>query len=363
MRDLPTLSIVMPIRNEGRHIRAALEALLRQEYPPELVEVIVVDGDSDDDTPAIVQAVIDEHPDRAITLLHNPRRIVPISLNLGIRASRGEVIVRMDGHAHVADNYLFACVRTLEETGADNVGGPIETVGTTTFGRALAVAQSSPLGIGASPFRYSDRPAEVATVPFGAFRRSCLERTGLFDESMIRNQDYEMNVRIRATGGRIWLDPRIRSRYTARSSPKALWHQYFDYGWYRAETLRRHPRSMRPNHVLPLGLAATLTLPVPALRNRWIRRGWLAAVGTYGTYLGVSTAMLRERARGRELAGVPVALTFMQYGYGLGSLVNVLTLGRWPHPRAIPTVPDLPPLPDGPAESFASTREEVGVDG
>lgn len=336
------VTVVIPIRNEEAAIGQCLEGLLRQDYPPAKTEIVVIDGNSSDKTALRVQAVIDAHPDRDITLLHNPEGIVPSSLNLAIASSRGEIIVRMDGHAVMADDYVSQSVQAIIDHDADVVGGPLETIGVTPFGKALAYAQSSPAGIGNSHFRYSKRAAEVPTVGFGTFRRSAFARVGLFDESMVRGQDYELNVRIRNTGGRIYLDPRIKASYQARSSPSGVWSQHFQYGWWRVETLRRHPDSARPNHVLPFTLVAGLLLPIPLLRTRLIRRGWAALVATYVTFVGVGSAsQLKRGAKGKDLPSIMVAIVFMQCGYGLGSLVNIVTNGRWPYGPVEPSVPML----------------------
>jgi len=337
----------MPIRNEEDAIGDSLEALLRQDYPPTKTEIMIIDGNSDDDTVGRVQAVIDSHPERNITLLHNPESIVPISLNLAIAASHGEVIVRMDGHAVMADDYITQSVAAIIDHDADVVGGPLETIGVTPFGEALAYAQSSPAGIGNSHFRYSKKGAEVPTVGFGTFRRSAFQRVGLFDESMVRGQDYELNARIRRTGGRIYLDPRIQASYKARSTPSGVWSQHFQYGWWRVETLRRHPYSARPNHILPFALVAGLLLPIPLLRARLIRRGWLALFATYATFVGAGALSQRQRgAKITDLPSIVIAIVFMQCGYGLGTFVNLVTNGRWPYGPIEASVPTL----SGPGE-------------
>lgn len=341
--DRPFVSVVMAIRNEEAVITDSLLRLMAQDYPAARTEIIVVDGDSDDATIDRVKEVIVDHPDRDITLLHNPDRIVPISLNLAIRASRGDIIVRMDGHAFMADDYISACVRSLDEHDADVVGGPLETKGHGRFGRAVAYAQSSPAGIGNSHFRYANKGIEVPTVPFGTFRREAFERAGLFDESMVRNQDYEMNTRIRDTGGKIYLDPRVRVSYRPRGTLRGLWRQHVEYGWWRVETLRRHPDSARPNHVLPLLLVAGLLLPIPLLRARLIRWGWQALVATYGSFVAAGTLVQIRRGARAELPGVALAIMAMQVGYGLGSLMNVATGGRWPYGPVVAKVPELPP--------------------
>jgi hypothetical protein len=213
---------VLPIRNEADHIEACLERLLRQDYPRDRLEVLVVDGASDDGTPEVVERVRANHPDADLRLLDNPQRTVPPALNIGIRAARGDVIVRMDGHAVPAPDYVAACVAALARSGAANVGGVVEAEGATPFGQAVALATQHPLGAGDAKHRIGGAAGDVDTVPFGAFRRDVFDKVGLFDESLVRNQDYEFNVRIRAAGERVHFDPRIRFAYTPRGSARAL---------------------------------------------------------------------------------------------------------------------------------------------
>lgn len=340
----PMVSIVLPVRNEEKYIDEALEALLRQTYPADSTEIVLVDGDSDDNTVALIEAFIAQHPDRRIRLFHNEKRIVPSSLNIAIRESVGDIIVRMDGHAVMADDYVEKSVLAIAEHDADVVGGPIETVGTTRFGRASAFAMSSPVGVGNSKYRYGASGVEVPTVGFGSFRRSALERAGLFDESMVRNQDFELNYRIRSTGGRIFLDSRIHSSYEGRNSAKALFDQHVQYGWWRVETLRRHPKSVRPNHVIPVALVSGLLLPLPLLRVKFIRRAWMLLAGTYGSFVTVGTiSQVKRGGEARDLPLVGLAIVCMQTGYGFGSLLNILTGGRWPYGPVVRFVPTLEP--------------------
>ncbi|MEW5721076.1 MAG: glycosyltransferase family 2 protein [Chloroflexota bacterium] len=205
----PLVTIIMPIRNEGRHIARALDAVLNQDYPRDRIEILVVDGMSNDNTRALVQTFAAHDP--RLRLLDNPEHIVPTALNRGIYAARGAVIIRVDGHAEIARDYVRRCIEGLGRVEADCIGGPITTVGETWIARGIALAQSSPFGVGNAAFRYSNRAQYVDTLAFGAYRRKIFDRVGLFDEELVRNQDDEFNFRLARAGGKIWLDPSIRS--------------------------------------------------------------------------------------------------------------------------------------------------------
>src|SRR5688572_15794917 len=204
----PTVTVIMPIRNEGAFLRRSLGAVLGQDYPAARLEVIVADGCSDDDTRAIVRELQAAHP--RLRLIDNPGRIAPTGMNAGIRAATGDVIVRVDGHTIVAHDYVRECVAALARTQAETVGGRMDGAGATPFGQAAALATSSRFGVGGARFHYSDREEPADSVYLGAWHRDVFDRFGLFDEELVRNQDDELNYRIQARGGRVMLCPRIR---------------------------------------------------------------------------------------------------------------------------------------------------------
>ncbi|HEX9007232.1 MAG TPA: glycosyltransferase family 2 protein, partial [Bacteroidota bacterium] len=239
----PVVSVIMPVCNEGTFIQRSLGAVTAQEYPRELLEILVVDGMSDDGTRELVLTA--GRADARIRLIDNPRCIVSCAFNLGLREARGDVIVRVDGHTIIAADYVAACVAALLRTGADNVGGRMQPEGSTPFGRAVAMATSVPFGVGGGRFHYSADEEWVDTVYLGAWRREIFDRLGGFDEEMVKNQDDEFNYRLREDGGRILLSPAIRSRYFNRTSPRLLWKQYFAYGFWKVRVMQKHPRQMR----------------------------------------------------------------------------------------------------------------------
>ncbi len=345
-RNLPFVSIVLPIRNEADHIGACISRLLDQDYPHERMEIIVVDGMSDDGTRARLRELQATSRRVAIRVIDNPAMIVPTGLNLAIQAARGDVIVRMDGHTTPALDYVSACVAALRTSGAANVGGVIEPTGLTPMGEAIAIVTSHPLGVGDAKYRTGGAAGNVDTVPFGAFRRDVFERVGLFDESMVRNQDYEMNVRIRRAGESIYLDPAIRSVYTPRSDIASLWKQYLQYGWWRVETLRRHPGSLRWRQAVPpVFVAALVVLALAGLAWPLAAVGWLVMVGTYGVL--VAAVALRRRSDRATPARIALAFATVHIAWGAGFALNVLSRGRYPYRSQPPRVPALQPATRG----------------
>jgi len=336
----PLVSVVLPIRNEADHIEACLERLIRQAYPADRLEILVVDGRSDDGTRDVVRQVQARHPDARIRLLDNPERVVPPALNAGIRAARGEVIVRMDGHSVPSDDYVARCVEVLAETGAANAGGVVEPTGATRFGEAVALATGHPLGAGDARYRIGGAPGDVDTVMLGAFRRDVFAKVGLFDESMVRDQDYEMNVRIRKAGERIRFDPRVRFRYTPRGTLRGLWQQYFEYGWWKGETWRRHRESFRWRQLVPPAfVAGMLGLTVAAPWLAAARYGWIVAAAVYlATVLAVSVRLARPPV---GVGAVAAAFGVLHVAYGLGVVLWLATAGRYPYRADSPRVPRL----------------------
>lgn len=232
----PSVSVVLPTLNEQRYLRDCLDTLVAQDYPA-LQEVLVVDGGSSDCTREIATAFAP-----LVRVVDNPRVTAAAALNVGLREARGDVICRADAHSLYASDYVRRNVEVLLETAAANVGGRMQAVGTTAFGRAVAAVTSSPLGIGPAKFHYLDRRADVDTVYLGTWQRDTLEQVGGWDETTLQwaAEDHELNHRLRKRGGRIVLDPSISSVYFPRDSWRALWRQYLNYGMGKASTLAKH---------------------------------------------------------------------------------------------------------------------------
>ena len=320
----PFVSVLMPVRNEAAYISRSLGAVLAQDYPRERVEVIVADGMSTDGTREIIEEIQASHPD--VRLLDNPGLIAPTALNLATAAARGEILVRVDGHCEIAADYVSNCVRHLLEDGVDGVGGSVETIGENEAAEAIAVAMSSIFGVGGSAFRTAQgKTMLVDTIPFPAYTRQVVEKAGPYDETMVRDQDDEYNYRIRKLGGRLLLAADVRSRYYSRAGLSSLWRQYFQYGYWKARVLWKHPRQMSVRQFVPgLFVACLIGLALLAPVSRSARRFLWAMLLAYGAASAVASVEAASRTDWRHLPRLPVAFGALHLSYGSGFL-----LGNW----------------------------------
>jgi succinoglycan biosynthesis protein ExoA len=260
--SLPHISVLIPCRNEERTIEQVLEALHRQTFPAERIEVIVADGRSTDGTRDKIESFARAHPGLVVRWVDNPGLSAPAGLNAALRAARGETILRMDAHAIPDPDYVEQCVGALKRSGCDGVGGGIiiQPGGRGVVARAIAAAVANPFATGGVRYRSGGVEGEVDTVPFAAFRRDVFRRMGGFNERVPVNEDYEFNYRVRAAGGRIFFSPAIRSRYIARGDLVALTRQYYFYGRQKAVMLSFHPKSIRPRQLIPALFAPSLII-------------------------------------------------------------------------------------------------------
>jgi glycosyltransferase involved in cell wall biosynthesis len=322
----PFVSVIVPCRNEEQHLSRCLESILASDYPPDRIELLVVDGMSTDRTRDIVASYAARYP--VIRLLDNPRHIAPCALNIGIQAASGEVILRMDAHVIYPPSYLPILVHALLERGADNVGGVLETLpgADTPVARAIALGLAHPLGVGNSYFRVGvHEPRWVDTVAFGCFRREAFERAGLFDEELVRNQDDEFNYRLIRRGGRVLLMPTARAYYVARTSLPQLWRMYFQYGYFKPLVARKVGRVMTLRQLVP-SLFVT-SLAASGLAAVWWRPAALAAAGLATAYaaavLAAATAATRRHGV-RVAAALALVFPVLHVAYGVGFLLGLL---------------------------------------
>ena len=274
----PAVSVIIPVLNEERFLKQSVQAILNQNYSGQF-EIILALGPSKDQTNVIAQELAQ---DQRIKLVENPSGRTASALNNAIKNSNFDIIVRLDGHAIVDSSYIKNAVNTLLESGADNVGGLMKAEGTNAFEKSVAAAMTSKFGVGNAPFHVGGKSGEVDTVYLGTFRKSALERVGYFDESFIRAQDWEMNYRIRKTGGKIWFNPDLVVSYRPRKNILQLAKQYFEYGQWRKQVTKTYPETVSMRYLAPpvtvSGLIAgfVMVLFSKILEINWLQIGWLA---------------------------------------------------------------------------------------
>lgn len=311
--DWPSVSVVMPVRDEADHLEAAVQAVLDQDYPRPL-EVVLAIAPSSDATVEVARGLADR--DDRLVLVDNPAGGTAAGLNAAIHASGGEVIVRVDGHAELSDGYVRRAVEQLLATGADNVGGIQRAVGDSPMQRAIAAAMTSPFGVGDARFHYGGDAGPVDTVYLGVFRRSALDRVGGYDETLVRNQDYELNWRLRDTGGVVWFDPDLVVTYRPRATLRALARQYHEYGQWKRVVVARDPDSVRWRQLVPpvTVVGTILGLVIGMLR-------WRPALLAPATYLIATLVAARAAAADWSTRlRLPAVFATMHHAWGLGFL-------------------------------------------
>jgi len=336
---LPFVSVIVPMHNERRYIERCLESLVAQDYARDRFEVIVVDGGSTDGSRELVEAMRERLPN--LRVLENRGKHTSRGLNIGLAFAQGEVIARVDAHAAVAPDFLRENVAALRRTNADVVGGPIKTLGEGPVGAAVALAVSSPFGVGNAVFRYSQREQWTDTVAFPAYRRDVFDRIGPFAE-IDGGEDDEFHYRLRDAGGRILLTPAIRSTYYARRSYWELTRQYFGYGQAKVVVLSRHPKQTRLRQLVPASFVlALLGAAIVALFGGLLVLPLAVLVGAYAI-ASLSASVVVARRRGwRHVLRLPLAFACMHLAYGLGFLTGLVrrTLGQ---PVATPKEAEAP---------------------
>lgn len=329
----PLVTVIMPIRNEAAFIGRSLGAILEQDYPADRLEILIADGMSDDATIAIIRALPGAE---RVRIIPNPKRLQAAAINVAIPQARGDIIIRVDGHTVIAPDYVRQCVAALAETGADNVGGAMDPVGDTPMGQAIAAAGKSPFAV-PTAFHVSSEAQYTDTVYMGAWRREVFERAGLFNETFKTNEDYELNYRIRQTGGKIYFTPAIKSRYYGRQTLRALARQYYHYGIGKTRTLKAHPASLKPRQVVAplfvLGLISGALLSRLHVVFYWL---WLAGIRLYCC----ANALFSLRATSGMAANVrwrvPIVFLTIHLAWGIGFWVGLFQHDPESRPQSSP---------------------------
>jgi len=328
---MPKVSVIIPCYNEEKTIGLLLEAINGQSYPRSEMEVVIADGNSTDRTREVIAGFQASHMELAIQVTDNPHQTIPAALNAAIRACRGKYILRLDAHSVPQADYVARSIAALESGMGTVVGGvwQIQPGRAGWVARAIAAAAANPLGAGDALYRFTTQAGEVDTVPFGAYARALIDQVGYYDETLLANEDYEFNTRVRQNGGKVWLDPAIHSIYFARANLKALNRQYFNYGFWKFRMLKRYPGTLRWRQALPPVFTLSLILLV-FLSIFWPlgRLGLGIELGAYALILlaaGVQQAL--KRKDGGLAVGIPLAIATMHLSWGWGFLVSVVKSG------------------------------------
>jgi glycosyltransferase involved in cell wall biosynthesis len=323
------VSVIVPCYNEEKNIGFLLAALNQQTYPKELFEIIIIDGQSIDNTVAVINSEKEKYPELIIKLVPNPKKNIPAALNIGIRNSSGEIIIRMDAHSIPDSSYIEICVQDLKNDLGANVGGRwiIIPGSESKMGQCISLAASHPFGVGDAKYRYSSEPGYVDTVPYGAFFRTLIDEIGFFNEDLLANEDYEFNVRIRNSGKKIYFDPRIKTQYIARDSIKNLSIQYWRYGYWKFRMLTKYPGTLRWRQAIPpvfvtgIILMTVMAIFFPIV---WIPLGSIFFLYVLILVFG-SLSVIVKKANGFCLLGIPIAIIVMHFSWGLGFLYSFTT--------------------------------------
>jgi len=325
---MPSVSIIVPCYNEQSTIQLLLNAIYSQTFARQDLEVVIADGLSIDNTRQEIQSFQQAHPDLTVRIVDNPQRIIPAGLNQALSAAEGEIIIRLDAHSMPYEDYVQLCVEAVQAKKGDNVGGQweIQAGGKAWQARSIAAAAAHPLGVGDARYRLGGQAQEVDTIPFGAFHKSLVVRVGNFDESLLTNEDYEFNTRVRQSGGRVWFDPAIRSKYIARPKLSDLARQYWRYGYWKLRMLRRYPGAFRWRQLAGFFV---ISFPLLAIMGIWFGLArWLLGLEVVIYLLALLLAGTQLAIKNRDLAlilGVPLAIATMHFSWGTAFIWSMIS--------------------------------------
>jgi glycosyltransferase involved in cell wall biosynthesis len=322
-KQISTASIILPVLNEAEHIERCVRSLMNNRYDRDKVEILVVDGGSTDNTLQIVNKLSEE--DKRVRLINNPRRILAAGINIGIETSRGDVLIRMDGHAEAESDFIANSIEVLREhPEAWCVGGAITTISHDYMGRVIGATMSCLVGVGNAMFRLGDYEGYADTVAFGAYRKEIFEKIGKLDENLPRTEDDDLHFRIHQAGGKIYISRKIRSKYYARSSIAKLWSQYFQYGYWRIPTIMKHHRPATVRQIVPMiFIMGWIVFILGALIWQPVRYGLAFYAVSYIIVLLVGAALATKKFGFSAGIATPIVSPILHFSYGLGSLVGI----------------------------------------
>jgi glycosyltransferase involved in cell wall biosynthesis len=326
LKKFPKVSIIIPCYNEEKTIGLLLNAIKKQDYPLSNIEIVIADSLSTDATKEKIFEFIKSNPSVLVKVVDNTKQTIPSGVNCAAKAAKGEILIRLDAHSEPNEEYVKTSVDLLKNNVAENVGGiwEIQPGEDTCIAKAIAKAAAHPLGVGDAKYRVSTKAQYVDTVPFGAFYKKTFENIGCFDETLLANEDYEFNARLKNSGGKVWLDPRIRSKYYARKNLKELAKQYWRYGFWKVRMLKRYPKTIRWRQALPpLFVVSIFLLGILSIFIPFTRIILGLELGIYFStvlFIGLQTAIKHN-----DLCFLlmPFAIITMHFSWG-GGFINSL---------------------------------------
>lgn len=321
---LPYISTMIVARNESKYIEKSLNSLINQDYPKDRYEIIIIDGDSEDGTLDIVQRVINDNKHQNLTfkIIRNPKRILASGWNLGIQNSQGEYVVRIDAHSIVERNFLSKCLEVMMKVDdAVCVGGCMNSDTIGNKGKAISYVLSSPFGVGNSKFRYSKTPGYVDTVAFGLYRKSIFDQVGYFDETLKRNQDIDMHSRMKAVGGKFYLDPSIIVTYYARNTVKSMMRQGYQNGKWNLLVFKKNHHALSLRHVVPLFFI--MGIMITAILGIFHFYFWYLLGLVIILHLAVGFLFSIKRTRTMQFMVMPLLFLLLHMSYGIGSFCGI----------------------------------------
>lgn len=327
--ELPFVSVIVPVRNEGTKINQCLDSIITQDYPSEKIEVLIVDGMSTDKTRYIVNKYINCYSN--FKLINNKKIIAPSALNIGLKNAKGDIIIRVDGHCYIKEDFISKSIYYSMNIKTECVGGRIISINKNFVGNAIALAMSSAFGVGNATFRYSTKECFTDTVAFGAYKKEVFDNIGYFDEELVRCQDDEFNYRLRKYGGKIFFTPKIISFYYPRADLIKLWKQYNGYGFWKIRVMQKHPKMMQIRQFVPFLFVCSILFSLTA---SFIFQPFIyltAIIGGSYFILGLLFSFKISIKKGiKYVCLLPVIFAILHLSYGLGFLCGLLKFwNRW----------------------------------
>lgn len=316
------VSVVMPVLNEEKYIKNCLDSLLSQDYPKENLEILLIDGMSNDNTVKIINEYTSKYD--FIKLFSNPKKTVQYALNIGIKNAKGDFIVRMDAHASYSNDYISKCMEYLKKTKAENVGGPTIVKGISPVQKIVAAAYNSPFALGGSRHYEENFEGYADTVAWGAFKKQTLEKLGMYDERLPRSEDDDLNFRITKNGGKIFITPKIKSVYYPKDNFKKLFNQYFNYGLWKVAVIKKHQKPLRLAHLVPMLFVAFIAIfGILSFVSKFFLFIFLSVMALYLS-LDIYFSFTNKYAKNiTSKFGLILAHLIIHFSYGLGFWLGI----------------------------------------